>query len=77
MAEVQQHDGRGAGGGSLVAAWRQSIGGRRGISTRVVYHFYTGSLAGIGIDIPYTGTRWSVFLSVFLGVSKILADVIV
>jgi hypothetical protein len=44
---------------------------------RVVYRFYTGSLAGIGIDIPYTGTRWLVFRSVFLGVSKILADIMI
>ncbi len=47
------------------------------VSTRVVYHFDTGSLAGIGIDIPYTGTGRSVFRSVFPGVSKILADVMV
>ncbi len=33
--------------------------------TRVVYCFDTGSLAGIGIDIPYTGTGGSVFRSVF------------
>ncbi len=45
--------------------------------TRVVYHFYTGSLAGIRIDVPYAGTRWSVFWLVFLGVSKILADVMI
>jgi hypothetical protein len=31
----------------------------------VVYRFDTGSLAGIGIDIPYNGTGWSVFWSVF------------
>ncbi len=36
-----------------------------GIRARVVYCFYTGSLAGIGIDIPYTGTGQSVFRSVF------------
>ncbi len=47
------------------------------VSVTVVYRFDTGSLAGIGIDIPYTGTGWSVFWSVFLGVSKILADVMV
>jgi hypothetical protein len=34
-------------------------------TTRVVYRFDTGSLAGIGIDIPYTGTGRSVFLLVF------------
>ncbi len=45
--------------------------------TRVVYHFNTGSLASIGIDIPYAGTRWLVFWLVFLGVSKILADVMI
>jgi hypothetical protein len=44
---------------------------------RVVYRFDTGSLVGIGIDIPYTGTGRLVFWSVFLGVSKILADVMV
>jgi hypothetical protein len=33
--------------------------------SRVVYHFDTGSLAGIGIDIPYTGTGWLVFWLVF------------
>ncbi len=44
---------------------------------KVVYRFYTGSLAGIGIDIPYAGTRRSVFWLVFLGVSKILADVMI
>jgi hypothetical protein len=38
--------------------------------SRVVYHFDTGSLAGIGIDTPYTGTGWSVFWSVFPGVSN-------
>jgi hypothetical protein len=32
--------------------------------TRVVYHFDTGSLAGIGIDTSYPGTGWSVFWSV-------------
>jgi hypothetical protein len=42
------------------------------VINRVVYCFYTGSLASIGIYIPYTGT-WSVFLDV----SKILADVMV
>ncbi len=47
------------------------------VTIRVVYHFDTGSLASIGIDIPYTGTGWSVFRSVFLGVGKILADVMV
>ncbi len=44
---------------------------------RVVHHFDTGSLAGIDIDIPCTGTGRSVFWSVFPGVSKILADVMV
>ncbi len=32
---------------------------------RVVYHFDTDSLAGIGIDIPYAGTGRLVFWSVF------------
>jgi hypothetical protein len=36
-----------------------------GHTTRVVYRVDTGSLAGIGIDIPYTGTGRSVFRSVF------------
>jgi hypothetical protein len=49
----------------------------RDMFLRVVYCFDTGSLASIGIDIPYTGTGWSVFRLVFLGVSKILADVMV
>ena len=44
---------------------------------RVVYRFDTGNFFGIGIDIPYTGTGWSVFQSVFPGVSKILAGVMV
>jgi hypothetical protein len=44
---------------------------------RVVYCFDTGSLASIGIDIPYTGTGRLVFGSVFLGVRKFLADVMV
>jgi hypothetical protein len=49
----------------------------KAILGRVVYRFDTGSLAGIGIDILYTGTGRSVFWSVFPGVSKILADVMV
>ncbi len=49
----------------------------RGITNRIVYRFDTGSLAGIGIDIPYTGTGRLVFRLVFPGVSKILADVMV
>jgi hypothetical protein len=47
------------------------------VPNRVVYCFDTGILAGIGIDIPYTGTGQSVFWLVFPGVSKILADVMV
>jgi hypothetical protein len=47
------------------------------LNTRVVYYFNTGSLAGVGTDIPYTGTGRLVFRLVFLGVSKILADVMV
>ncbi len=33
--------------------------------SRVGYRFDTGSLASIGIDIPYTGAGRSVFWSVF------------
>jgi hypothetical protein len=33
--------------------------------SRVVYHFDTGSLAGIGIDIPHSGTGRLVFQLVF------------
>jgi hypothetical protein len=42
----------------IASTWKKVI-------TRVVYHFDTGSLAGIGIDIPYTGTGWSVIRLVF------------
>jgi hypothetical protein len=35
------------------------------VKFRVANHFDTGSLAGIGIDIPYTVTGWSVFRLVF------------
>jgi hypothetical protein len=45
---------------------RQSQEEEKNINTnRVVYHFDTGSLAGIGIDISYTGTGLSVFWLVF------------
>ena len=43
------------------------------MTTRVVYHFDTGSFFGIGIGIPYTGTGWSVFRSVFPGVLALLS----
>ena len=49
-----------------------------GMKCRVVYRFDTGNFFGIGIDIPYyTDTGWSVFRSVFPGVSKISAGVMV
>jgi hypothetical protein len=40
---------------------------------RVVYRFDTGSFFGIGIGIPYTGTGWLVFRSVFPGVLALLS----
>jgi hypothetical protein len=44
------------------------------VISRVVYHLDTGSLAGIDIDIPYTGTAGRLVIRlVFPGVSKILA----
>jgi hypothetical protein len=44
---------------------------RAAAQNRVVYRFYTGSLAGIGIDIPYTGAGWSVFWLVFLALKNL------
>ena len=40
---------------------------------RVVYRFDTGRFFGIGIGIPYTGTGWLVFRSVFLGELALLS----
>ena len=48
---------------------RQSVS----VLLRVVYRFDTGSFFGIGIGIPYTGTGWSVFRSVFPGVLTLLS----
>ena len=41
--------------------------------SRVVYRFDTGRFFGIGIGIPYTGTGWSLFWSVFPGVLALLS----
>jgi hypothetical protein len=51
--------------GNLVGIVSNVPFGGNSVLNRVVYCFDTGSLARIGIDIPYTGTGRSVFWSVF------------